>query len=62
MNTPGSTVDRTVRIGYFVDRKTNSLEAELVTPWTNLLAKGKILYQVFFMYFASVLENINLAI
>ena len=40
VNTPRSKEDRKIKLSYFVDNKRNSMEAELATPWKNLLVKG----------------------
>jgi len=40
VDTPGSNQDRAITVGYFVDQRAKSLEAELASPWKKMLVKG----------------------
>ncbi|RUS82211.1 hypothetical protein EGW08_010025 [Elysia chlorotica] len=40
MDTPGSTVDRAMKVGFSLDMEARSAELELNSPWADFLAKG----------------------
>jgi len=45
LDTPGSKVDRAISLGYVANIKAKTLEADLLSPWKTVAAKGALTSQ-----------------